>query len=333
MAEGDWQCGMCAAHNEPSKHACMVCDTGRVLGARGASAGSGDLLAPTPSMFEAPGEDPGSAPPPEGAGGLPRVWVMGSPPVRSGPARPGAAGPADPGRGSEPVPGRARRERQTGIGTEPVPVVTEPLVPRSPVSGPAVTEPLPVVPGPARQEAGRGPADPWKPARWTPGDRNPDGRGHWVPAAWSLPRWPQGTVRALALAAVGATVLVLVWVLPGDEDGGTGPAEGEQGSDACPERITALLPGTGPGPLVESFETERHRIVLCSNGSGELYYFGEFLDGSGEALVVPAARTEEGYVADAGQTRYEIGGGVVVITGGDGAEIARLPLESVPVPE
>lgn len=84
---------------------------------------------------------------------------------------------------------------------------------------------------------------------------------------------------------------------------------------------------------MDAFETERHRIVLCANGAGELYYFGEFLDGNGEVMVVPAVRTDEGYVADAGQTRYEIGGGVVVITGGDGAEIARLPLEPVPDPE
>lgn len=339
MAEGNWRCGMCAAHNEPSKHACMVCDTFRVLGARGASTGEGDLLAPAPNMFEAPGKPPGSAPPIEGADDLPRVRVMEPPPVRSGPARPGTAGNAGPEPGSEPAQGRAsepdlgRRERQAGIDTEPVPAVPEPLSPRAPGSGPFVTEPLPVVPGPVRGGDGSGHPALRKPGCGKPGNRNPGAWGRWAPTAWLLPRWPQGTVRALALAAVGATVLVLVWVLPADEDGGAGPAEGEPEGHACPGRIAALLPGTGPGPLVESFETERHRIVLCSNGAGELYYFGEFLDGSGEAMVVPAARTEEGYVADAGQTRYEIGGGVVVITGGDGTEIARLSLDPVPAPD
>lgn len=134
----------------------------------------------------------------------------------------------------------------------------------------------------------------------------------------------------MALAVVGATVVVLVWALP-EGEGGEGDGDGQ--SEACPERIAALVPGAGPGPLVESFETERHRIVLCANGAGELYYFGEFLDGRGETMVVPAERTAQGYVAEAGQTRYEIGGGAVVITGGDGEEIARLPVDSVPAPK
>lgn len=346
MAEGNWQCGMCAAYNEASKPACMVCDTFRVLGASGAAPDGGDLLASTQSMFEAQREGPATAPSPAGTDDLPRVRVMEPPPVRPGSARPGSARPGTERSGTEqpatawsvtsmrgPEPGkeqRERRERQAGIDTEPVPVVTEPLL-----TGPGVpvTEPLTVVSGRDRSTAGEG-STPGRTSRSSgSGDAAPWESGHRSTGRWSLPRWPQGTVRALALAVVGATVLVLVWVLPGDEGGGAGPAEGERERDACPERIAALLPGAGPGPLVESFETERHRIVLCANGAGELYYFGEFLDDSGEVMLVPAARTEEGYVADAGQTRYEIGGGVVVITGGDGAEIARLPLDPVPAPE
>lgn len=371
MAEGNWQCGMCAAYNEPSKHACMVCETFRVLGTRGADLDLGDLLASTQSMFGAPGEEPVTVPPPERADDPPQVRVMEPPPARAGSSRSGgarpdnarsesarfdSARPATVRSGTEPPaterpdtewpaapnpgpkPDRERREpreRQTGVDTEPVPLVTDPLEAEPRVTGPRgpVTEPRTMVTERARARPDAVSA-PGRTARGSDGaDTTTLEPGHRSTGRWSLPRWPQGTVRALALAAVGGAVLVSVWVFPDIEGGGAGPAEGEREGDACPERIAALMPGTGPGALVESFETERHRIVLCANSEGELYYFGEFLDDGGETMVVPAVRTEEGYVADAGQTRYEIGGGVVVITGGDGTEIARLPLDSVPAPE
>jgi hypothetical protein len=315
MAEGNWQCGMCAAYNEPSKHVCMVCDTFRELGTRGADPGSGDLLAPTQDMFGVASPEPVEVQPPEAAEDLPPVRVMEPPPTRPGGTRlpePETVPAAEPRRASEgragPVPG-AEPEPAAGwwewqADTEPVPVP----VATGPEPGSRVTEPSPAV-------SGR------------------DASAHRISGRWSLPRWPQGTARALALAAVGGVVLFLAWVLPGLEEEAPGPAEGQERGRECPERIAAHVPGAGQGVLVDAFQTERHRIVLCANGAGELYYFGEFLDGNGEVMVVPAERTDEGYVADAGQTRYEIGGGEVVITGENGAEIARLPLEPVPDPE
>lgn len=148
-----------------------------------------------------------------------------------------------------------------------------------------------------------------------------------------LRRWPQGTVRALAPAVVGAVVLILVWVLPKPAGDDTAGAPGEPAlEEFCPDRVSELVPGEGPGVLEAAYETERHRIMLCSNSVGELFYFGEFLEGEGETMVVPAERTEEGYMAEAGQTLYEIVGDEVVITGADGREMARLPLESVEDP-
>lgn len=150
---------------------------------------------------------------------------------------------------------------------------------------------------------------------------------------WGPPRWPQGTVRALTLAVVGAVVLILVWILPrlGGEDTAGAPGEPVV-EEFCPDRVSELVPGEGPGALEAAYETERHRIMLCSNSVGELFYFGEFLDGEGEAMVVPAERSEEGYVAESGQTLYEIVGDEVVITGADGQEVARLALETVENP-
>ena len=168
MSEGPWRCGMCAAHNEPSKHTCMVCDTVRGVGTRGES-GEGDLLAPAENTAFSPEQ-------------VPPIRVMEPP------------RPTDP----------------SGV-----------------------------------------------------------------------------------FAPVG--------VRPG-----------------------------GDGP--EAADTERHRIVLCSNSVGELFYFGEFLDGDGEAMVVPAERTDEGYAAESGQTRYEVVGDEAVITGSDGREMARLVLETVENP-
>ena len=315
MAEGNWQCGMCAAYNEPSKHVCMVCDTFRELGTRGAGPSSGDLLAPAQDMFGGAPEGPAAARPAEEEDDLPPVRVVEPPPTRPGGTRspePDTVPAAEPQRvpeaRTEPV-SRAEPEPATGwwewqADTEPVPMP----VATGPEPGARVTEPAPAVSGragTARRAGGR----------------------------WSPPRWPQGTVRALALAAVGGVVLFLAWVLPGVEEESTGPAEGQERDRECPKRIAAHLPGADRGTLVEAFETERHRIVLCADGAGELYYFGEFLDGNGEVMVVPAERTDGGYVADAGQTRYEIGGGEVVITSGDGAELARLPLVPVSDPE
>ena len=148
-----------------------------------------------------------------------------------------------------------------------------------------------------------------------------------------LPRWPQGTVRALAAVVVGAVVLILVWVpanLAGDDTAGV-PGEPAV-EEFCPDRVSEVVPGEGPGALEAAYETERHRIMLCSNSVGELFYFGEFLDDEGEAMVVPAERTEEGYVAESGQTLYEIVGDEVVITDADDREMARLALEPVENP-
>lgn len=307
MADGNWRCGMCAAYNEPSKQACMVCETVRALGARGDTAEEGDLLAPGLGMFADHGESVRHPPPDEGE--LPPMRVMEPPPPR-----PGTAVPDRDRAGRVPGPDSWHRPRSdSGTRAEAGPL------PRTAADRRTDPEPRSHEP---EAEVDTGPPSETGPplSRARPGSR------------WSPPRWPQGTVRALALAVVGGVVLVLVWVLPGVDEG-AGPAESPGEGGTCPERIASLVPGGGNGPLVESYQTERHRIVLCANSSGELYYFGEFLDGSGEAMVVPAVATEDGYVADAGETRYEIGGGEVVITGGDGAEMARLPLETVPAPE
>ncbi|WP_026117034.1 zinc finger Ran-binding domain-containing protein [Nocardiopsis valliformis] len=326
MAEGNWQCGMCAAYNEPSKNVCMVCETFRELGTRGAEPGSGDLLAPTQDMFGGLPEEPVAARPAEAEDELPPVRVMEPPPTRPGGARvpePETVPAVEPQRASERVP-----EGWTEAAvTEPVSrAVTEPVMGWWEWQAEADTEPVPVPVG-TGPEPGAGVTEP------LPTVSGRAGTAHRLSGRWTPPRWPQGSVRALALAAVGGVVLVLAWVLPGSEEEASGPGDGEQRDRECPERIAAHVPGTDQGVLVDAFETERHRIVLCDNGAGELYYFGEFLDGNGEVMVVPAERTDEGYVADAGQTRYEIGRGEVVITGGDGAEIARLPLEPVPDPE
>ncbi|CAL9610854.1 hypothetical protein SUDANB121_05649 [Nocardiopsis dassonvillei] len=135
------------------------------------------------------------------------------------------------------------------------------------------------------------------------------------------PRLSAGTVRALALGAVGLTAVVLWWVLP--RDGGDEAPSGPAAQRPCPERVAALIPGSAGGPLVESYETARHRIVLCADGAGGLHYFGEFLDGTGEPILVPARREGDGYTARSGETRYEISGGQVAVIGPDGTELAR----------
>lgn len=246
MAEGKWQCGMCAATNEPSTHVCMVCGTSRFLGVRGGSGAAtvGDLLAPS-----------------------------GAQEAFRGPR--------------EPVPDTRQDEEAPSV----------------PVGGPSSTEPLPQV-GPEHGAVKEG--------------------------LWRLPRLLPGTWRALALAVLAALVLLGAWVWPSGDDSAEDEAESAD-PPACPEPIAELVPGGEEGVLVESYRTERHRIVLCSDGMGQLHYFGELLDGSGEEMVVPAERIEDGYRARAGDTVYEIVGGLVVIET-EGEELARYDLEEAPPP-
>ncbi|MDE3724921.1 zinc finger Ran-binding domain-containing protein [Nocardiopsis sp. N85] len=231
----------------------------------------------------------GSAAPPTLPDDLPSVRVM-EPPAPA-PDRPGRRS-GRVGSGGAVAGGHVPRAWAGGGTAGPPPGTPTPPNPAPPS---ATTAPLPVVPGERRR-------------------------------TW--PRVSPGTVRALALGALGLTLIVLWWVLPGgegEEEASTGPPP----QRPCPDRVAALIPGSGDGPLVESYETERHRIVLCADGTGALYYFGEFLDGTGEPMVVPAERDGDGYTARAGETRYEIADGRVVVIGGDGAELARHDLIEV----
>lgn len=179
------------------------------------------------------------------------------------------------------------------------------------------------VPGPRRAER-PGPSPSMEPLpRFGPEHGVAQGR------SWFTRPFP-GTWRALALASSAAVVLVGAWMwLPGDDSA-------EEGAESaappvCPERVAELIPGGGEGVLVESYRTERHRIVLCSDGVGQLHYFGELLDGSGEEMVLRAERTEGGYLARAGETVYEIDGTLVVIEI-QGEEPIRYDLEEAPPP-
>lgn len=304
MPEENWQCSMCAAYNEAAKHACMVCDTFRVLGGRGEPSAPGrgvpgDLLAPavTDEAFQGRSPDGGVW---DGTEGLPPVRLME--PTRGAGTRTTPPAPAEEPPGA--LPGgtaRPRTSRVAGWG----------LTAAVPARGPKV---------------GRGPA----PAR----ESNPSGprSGGTGAGRRSTPRRPPGTVRALTLAVVGLLALTAWWVLPRETGAPEEGADGGAAPPACPERVAALLPGAGEGPLVAAFETERHRIVLCANGEGDLYYFGEFLEEGGEPMVVPARRTGDGFVAEAGTTRYEITGGQVVITA-HGDEAARYDLVETQAPE
>ncbi|WP_304455274.1 hypothetical protein [Nocardiopsis sp. YSL2] len=303
MPEENWQCSMCAAFNVAARHACMVCDTFRVLGGRrdGGSAAPGrdlpgDLLAPavTDEAFQGRGGDDGEW---SGDEGLPPVRLME-------PTRNAGARTAPPRTAEEPPgepPGRNARPRT------------------SRVAGWGLTAGVPA----------RGPTAGGGPVRDTARPQEkPGGAGR-----RSTPRRPPGTVRALTLAVVGLLALTAWWVLPrvgGEPEQG---ADGSAAPPACPGRVAALLPGAGEGPLVAAFETGRHRIVLCEDGEGDLYYFGEFLEESGEPIVVPARRTGDGFVAEAGTTRYRITGGQVVISTDHGGEVARHDLVETGAPE
>lgn len=99
----------------------------------------------------------------------------------------------------------------------------------------------------------------------------------------------------------------------------------EPDEERCPSRVADLIPASGRSTLVEAFETDRHRIILCSDTNGEIYYHGETLDSEEEGILMEAEATSDGYVAWNDPYAYEITGDEVVVSN-DSGEIGRYTL-------
>ncbi|WP_460749303.1 hypothetical protein [Nocardiopsis oceani] len=193
--------------------------------------------------------------------------------------------------------------------------------------GPADFPPAPTAPSaPGTGYSGRPPAPP--PSGWSsPGYAAPEygttngGCGKWI---------------LIAVAAVVGFYMLQSCVSNfsssgpfssgsgGGTSGGSDSVDGSSGS--CPTRVADLIPG-GQTSLVDAFETDNHRIILCSDGSGQVYYHGETRGGDDEALLMEAETTADGYLARNATYAYEITGDTVIITNND-VELSRYTLDS-----
>lgn len=99
----------------------------------------------------------------------------------------------------------------------------------------------------------------------------------------------------------------------------------ETHEEACPSRVAGRIPNDDRPVLVEAFETERHRIILCEASSGQVYYHGEVRDSAEEPVLMETERTSDGYVAWNGAYSYEISGSQVVVSNSSG-ELGRYTL-------
>ncbi|WP_306369535.1 hypothetical protein [Nocardiopsis sp. CC223A] len=105
----------------------------------------------------------------------------------------------------------------------------------------------------------------------------------------------------------------------GDTPDGTAP------EPACPSRVEALIPGGGEAVLVDAFETEAHRIMLCEASDGQVYYHGELIDATEDPILLPADDTGDGYIAWNATYSYEITDDVVIVSN-NGSELGRYDL-------
>jgi hypothetical protein len=95
--------------------------------------------------------------------------------------------------------------------------------------------------------------------------------------------------------------------------------------EPCPSRIADRISGSGRPVLVEAYETERHRIILCRDTGGQVYYHGEALESGEEGILMPAEATSDGYIARNETYSYEITGDTVIVAN-NGDELSRYAL-------
>ena len=65
---------------------------------------------------------------------------------------------------------------------------------------------------------------------------------------------------------------------------------------------------------MEAYETEDHRIILCEDDNGQVYYHGETRDSDEDVLLMRAESTSNGYLARNEPYGYEITGDEVIVT-------------------
>ncbi|WP_159942056.1 MULTISPECIES: hypothetical protein [unclassified Nocardiopsis] len=309
MTAATWRCHACDTFNEHSRKRCQVCEEPRRAEAPAASAPGPTWrchacdtfnrdAASSCELCDTARDATVNLPRPAPEGPEPRSSPRRSPPRTARSTRGSAPShPAPAGRrpGPEPAPPADPPEEIFFPEFSAPPTVTMP---------PAPPPPPPLAP----------------PGGWSsPGYAAPTSGGGAQGCGWAA----AVAVILVALLFIAAGCVSLLSSLDGYGDGtreDSAPRE-----EGCPARVADRLPDAGPATLVEAFETERHRIILCADADGQLYYHGEIPDAAEEPLLIPAERTADGYLARNGAYTYEITGDTVVVSNG-GGEIARYTL-------
>lgn len=138
--------------------------------------------------------------------------------------------------------------------------------------------------------------------------------------------WALGIVSVVVFLALVSGCVSVISSLAGSEDISRDDLALDN-EEPCPSRVAGLIPDEGRATLVEAFETDQHRIILCDDSSGQLYYHGEIPDSGEDPVLMEAETTRDGYIAWNGPYSYEITGDQVVVSNSSG-ELGRYTLYS-----
>ena len=308
MTERTWRCHACQTFNEPGRSLCQVCSEKREPQTEPASAKKG----PTWRCHACDTYNLGSVAVCELCG-VPRDVTRGTkapkaPPRKSKPTPPKPKKTTSRTKVSSST-GTATGRSSTSESSRPAPPEVDDDIFFPPMKSTASTS-APTSAPTGAPATGYGPPPPPSGGWHSPGYAPPtpvsggSGCGKWLVVVFCV-------VVAILLQQ-GCSAFISSITTPSRDR----PTPSESSTDRCPTRVADLIADEGGErvTLMEAYETEDHRIILCEDDNGQVYYHGETRDSDEDVLLMRAESTSNGYLARNEPYGYEITGDEVIVT-------------------